>query len=149
MHELIYTKALSYYFNDEYEQHRDKISQVFCEMVERGKETNPVEYKKGLEQQNSLIHQLDNFFNCYDVIITLSTAGEAPQGLYTRDKKDSCLIWTLCHVPSINLPVFKSPNGLPFGAQIVAKQYGDYDLLNFATFLEQRGFLTDWKNWKL
>ena len=147
VHELIYCKALSYYYKEEYENNRQKISHTFREMVEKGRRTSLDEYRNGLEQQNSFIHLLDSFFDKYDIIITLSTAGEAPKGLSTRDKKDSCLIWTLCHVPAISLPIFRSPKGLPFGAQIVARQYRDYDLLNFARLLQQKGFLRDWKDW--
>jgi len=147
-HELIYTKALSYYFKEEYENHKDKISTLFCEMVEKGRKISIDKYLEGLNKQNDLIHKLDTFFEKYDFIITLSTAGEAPKGLYTRDKKDSCLIWTLCHVPVINLPVFKSPNNLPFGAQIIARRYNDYYLLEFTKFLEREGMLNPWQEWE-
>ena len=151
VHEQIYSKALSYYYKEEYENHIDKISDMFKEMVEKGRRVSYDEYMKGLEKQNLFIHQLDYFFdkNEYDAIITLSTAGDAPRGLYTREKKDSCLIWTLCHVPAINLPVFKSPKGLPFGAQIVARQYRDYNLLNFARYLNRKGIIKLWNEEKV
>lgn len=139
VHDLIYTKALSYYFKDEYDAQKEKISQIFREMVENGRRISIEDYSWGLERQRFFIHQLDEFFEKYDFILTLSTAGEAPKGLYARDKKDSCLIWTLCHAPAINLPVFKSPKGLPFGAQIVSRRYRDYDLLDFAKILERGG----------
>ncbi len=146
IHETIYTKALSYYFQEEYEEHPDKISNMFKVMVERGRTISAEVYKRGLEDQNGLIHLLSSFFDEYDIIITLSTSSEAPKGLYTNDKKDSCLIWTLCHAPAINLPIFKSPNNMPFGAQIIAKIYKDYDLIEFARFLKEEGLIMNWKN---
>jgi len=146
VHELIYTKALSYYFNNEYENDKEKISETFCEMVEKGKQISAAQYMEGLEEQNKLTHQLDDFLKNYDIIITLSAAGDASRGLHTIDKKDSCLIWTLCYVPALNLPIFKSPNGLPFGAQIVSRRYRDYNLLNFARYLEEEGLLKHWKD---
>ena len=145
LHELIYIKALSYYFEDEYEYHKEKISRLFCEMVEKGKGISFQEYRSGIEKQNELIHQLDRLLDEYDIIITLSTAGEAPRGLHTLDKRDSCLIWTLCHTLAINLPLFKGPNNLPFGAQIISRRLKDYDLLDFARYLEKEGLFRDWK----
>lgn len=144
-HELVYTKALSYYFREEYENHVDKISEMFRDMVEKGRKISIQKYYHGLEKQNEYIHMLDEFLSKYDIIINLSTGKEAPKGIYGRDIKDNCLIWTLCHVPSMNLPVFRSPNGLPFGAQIVSRRYRDYDLLDFSTYLEREGLLKDWR----
>ncbi len=141
IHDTIYTKALSYYFMEEYEKHRDKISDEFCQLVENGKKIQKREYIDGLESQRQLNSLLEHFLGDKDIIITLSTAGEAMKGLHTPDIKDSCLIWTLCHVPAISLPAFKGPNGLPFGAQIVSSRYRDYDLLAFAGMLEREGLI--------
>lgn len=143
LHELIYSKAISYYFKEEYVAAPEKLSRILREMIESGQKINTVEYVAGLEKQNSLIALLGTFFNSYDIVITLSAAGEAPRGLYTKDKRDSCLIWTLCHVPAINLPLFRGPNGLPFGAQLVSKRYGDYGLLDFVRYLESKKLIGD------
>jgi len=145
IHELIYTKALSYYFQDEYENHKEKISETFREMVEEGGKISTDKYMKGLEDQKILISQFDKFMSGYDIVLTLSTSGDAPKGIFTRDRKDSCLIWTLCHAPAISMPVFRSPVGLPFGAQIISQRYNDYNLLKFARFLKERGFVSNIK----
>jgi len=141
-HELIYSKAISYYFKDEYENHRRNTSASFRNMVENGRKISHDQYLDALNRQELLLDTIDDFLDGYDVAITLSTAGEAPKGLEGKDKKDSCLIWTLCHVPTVNLPIFKSPNGMPFGAQAISKRYSDYDLLDFSNMLFERGFLS-------
>jgi len=143
MHELIYEKALSYYFDKEYREKKDKLSGIFRSMVERGRRISFDEYKQGLQFQAVLTRRMDEFFKDHDIIISLSTAGIAPEGLATIDKPDSCLIWTLCHTPSLNIPIFKGPMGMPFGAQIVAGRYKDYRLLSFAKFLKDSGFVND------
>jgi Asp-tRNA(Asn)/Glu-tRNA(Gln) amidotransferase A subunit family amidase len=77
---------------------------------------------------------MDNFFSDYDILISLSTAGAAPH----RDiieKPDTALMWTMTHLPVISAPVFTSPEGLPFGLQIVARKYNDLLLFNFTDFL--------------
>ncbi|MEE9274072.1 MAG: amidase [bacterium] len=144
LHEVVYTKALSYYFNQEYEEHYEKISPVFLEMVERGRKISPEAYWDGLKRQRELGERLDEFFEDYDFILNLSTSGEAPKGLNGRDKKDCCLIWTLCHAPAVNLPLFQSPSGLPFGAQIVSRQYNERALFSFAKSLREKGRLREW-----
>jgi hypothetical protein len=40
-------------------------------------------------------------------------------------------MWTLTQLPSISAPVFRSPRGLPYGLQIVARRYNDPLLLKF------------------
>lgn len=146
LHDLIYTKALSYYFQDEYERNQRLISDSFRDMLERGRKVSPEAYWNGIERQRSLANQLDAFFEDFDIILNLSTSGEAPRGLYGRDKKDCCLIWTMCHVPALNLPVFRSPSGLPFGAQIVARRYNDLGLFYFARAVREKGLLPDWRH---
>jgi len=147
IHDLIYTKALSYYFNEEYEENRELISDVFQQMVEKGRKITPEMYWEGIKHQQMLQKKLDIFFEDYDFILNLSTSGEAPKGLNGRDKKDNCLLWTLSYVPAVNLPVFKSPNGLPFGAQVVARRYNDRALLAFTQMMKDKGLLPDWREW--
>ena len=61
----------------------------------------------------------------YDVLLTASATGEAPVGLNATGNANNCLIWTTLHVPSVTMPVFKGPHGLPVGAQIIGKANGD------------------------
>ena len=95
------------------------------------------EYQQALEGQYWISRELDQFFlkNQLDIILDLSTGGEALKGLNSVDRPDHCLIWTFCGTPAINLPVFSGPNMMPFGAQIISRRYDDYLLLAFAEYL--------------
>jgi Asp-tRNA(Asn)/Glu-tRNA(Gln) amidotransferase A subunit family amidase len=42
------------------------------------------------------------------------------------------MIWTTMHVPSITIPVFEGPNGLPIGAQLIARHHDDRRLFGIA-----------------
>lgn len=143
VHEVIYNKALSYYFQDEYEKHSDLVSPIMKEMIERGRKISRNDYQDGLRLQNELAGQLDHFLSGFDVIFSHSTAAEAPRGLNGREKKDPCLIWTLCRVPSMNLPLFKSPGNMPFGAQVIARRYHDYLMFAFLDDLAGEGLLKE------
>jgi Asp-tRNA(Asn)/Glu-tRNA(Gln) amidotransferase A subunit family amidase len=41
------------------------------------------------------------------------------------------------HVPAVTLPVFKGPNGLPIGAQLVGKRNGDRALFAAARWVHR------------
>jgi len=139
IHATIYDRTLAYYFKEEFVAHT-LVSPIMYEIVQRGNQLTVEEYKAALAEQAALARELDEFLDRrFDIIVDLSTGGEAPKGLDSNDRLDNCLIWTLCGVPTINLPVFTGPLGLPFGAQIFSRRYNDYLLLNFARHLRQCG----------
>jgi len=130
-HELIYCKALSYYFRAEQRNTRDHISRVLVEMLDRGESTTTEAYLSAVSRQSHLTRTVPEHWT-HDVWITLSAGGEAPIGLRSPDRMDSCKIWTYLGMPVISLPLFQSPDGMPIGLQIVAKKYNDYLLLDIA-----------------
>ena len=140
IHTLIYDKTLSYYFNKEYSKNMDQLSPIIREIIARGNKITPDQYKEALEKQSELAVKLDQFFEKYDIILTLSTSAHAPKKSIIENP-DTSLIWTMCWAPTVNLPIFKAPNNMPFGAQIVAKRYNDYLLLNFAEFLRNNNYI--------
>lgn len=142
VHDIIYNKTLSYYFAGEYEK-KHLVSKVLCGLIQEGLEITLAEYKDAMAKQVSLRGELENFFEEYDVIVTPSTSGEAPLFKKPVDKPDSCLIWSLCGAPALNVPMFSGPQGLPFGLQVVAKRYDDLLLMNFAKKLKEKGFIND------
>lgn len=129
VHQTIYDKALSYYFQNEYKKAED-ISPVMRCIIEKGSDISPETYQKALNDQVELIDTMDEFLSDYDVIISMSSSEVAP----LRDvpeKPDPSLMWTLTHLPSVNVPLFRNADGLPFGLQIAARKYDDYKLLTF------------------
>ena len=141
-HATIYNKCLSYYFNDEYKK-KHFVSKVLSGMIEKGLEITPEEYYKAMDVQVTLREELEEFFCGYDLILTLSTSGEAPLLAEPNDKPDSCLVWNLCGFPALNVPVFKGPKGLPFGLQVVARRYDDLLIARFVKMLKDKGFVED------
>ena len=112
------------------------------DIVTRGNQLSVEQYQDAQKQQSALARELDELLAArYDIVIDLSTGGEALKGLDSVDRPDNSLIWSLCGVPSINLPLFTGPLGLPFGAQAFARRYNDYLLLAFARHLQAQGVL--------
>lgn len=139
VHSTIYDCTLAYYFQEEFKK-KELVSPIMNEIIERGQRVTPKAYQQALQRQEQLAAGMDAFFHDSDAIISLSTAGEAPP----RDQvelPDPALMWTLTHLPVISAPVFRSPGGLPFGAQLVARRYNDCLLFKFADYLRAQGLV--------
>ena len=77
----------------------------------------------------------EEFFKDFDAVIAPSAAGEAPKvGNGTGDPV-FCTIWTLCGLPSLNLPLLVGENGLPVGVQLVGAAEEDDRLLRTASWM--------------
>lgn len=139
VHSLIYDKTLSYYFKEEYENER-LVSPLMKEIIRHGLQITPDDYRKALRDQEKMVLEMDDYMADWDAIICLSTAGQAPERSQI-EQQDSGLMWTLTGLPAISAPAFVSPEGLPFGLQLIARRYNDYLLLNFAEYLVQEGLI--------
>jgi Asp-tRNA(Asn)/Glu-tRNA(Gln) amidotransferase A subunit family amidase len=139
VHATIYDKSLSYYFSEEYRSH-ERISPIMKDMIQSGERISVADYHQALSMQNQLVDAMDDFFSDYDVAICLSTAGEAPPR-NVLEAPDPALMWTLTHLPALSVPIFVSPNGQPFGMQVVARKYNDLLMLDFISQLRSLGMI--------
>jgi Asp-tRNA(Asn)/Glu-tRNA(Gln) amidotransferase A subunit family amidase len=136
VHDTIYNKTLAYYFKEEHKQ-KQLVSPVLSNLIEKGNGITPHQYLEALEKQVYLRESLNSFIKrSGDLFITLSTSGEASLFESPEDKPDSCLIWSLCGSPALSVPIFKGPNKLPFGLQVVALPYFDKLIFNFVKELQ-------------
>ncbi len=142
LHQLIYDKALAYYFKDEYAQHT-LMSPIFYEIIQEGQKISTEAYVKALERQSELTQKFHEWMYSYDIILTLGAADEAPVGLTTPDTPDSNLIWTFLGLPSIMMPVLKGENDLPIGILAIANKYQDPLLLDFVQQLKSHHYIKD------
>jgi len=78
---------------------------------------------------------LHDVFADYDVLLSPAASGEAPLGLGSTGDASFCVIWTTTHVPAVTLPLFTGPNGLPVGAQLVARRNNDRLLFEAARWV--------------
>jgi Asp-tRNA(Asn)/Glu-tRNA(Gln) amidotransferase A subunit family amidase len=72
----------------------------------------------------------------YDVVLTPSAVGEAPLGLTETGSFIFNGIWTLLHVPCINVPGFTSKNDLPIGLTLLGPRFADRRVLAAAAYFE-------------
>ncbi len=82
--------------------------------------------------------QLDGMWEDHDVLLTAAAFGEATVGWNAFVGAPLYQIWTTLHVPSVSLPVFSGPAGLPIGAQLVARRHDDRKLFACARWVFRR-----------
>lgn len=134
-HRRIMEADLATSFAREYADGKDKLSDILCQMIERGQKVLATEYNGAIERVSHLNAALDAIFEDYDAILTPSAPGEAPVGLESTGSPAFCTIWTLCGTPALNLPVLRGPNGMPVGAQLVSYRGDDARLFRTARWL--------------
>ena len=91
----------------------------------------------------TLLHAYDTAARCraefdaiaadYDAVIVPSARGEAT--LFTEGPGDAIFnrMWTLLHGPSVNIPTFTGPTGMPIGVTLLAPRFRDRQLLATAS----------------
>jgi Asp-tRNA(Asn)/Glu-tRNA(Gln) amidotransferase A subunit family amidase len=130
MHDLIYCKSLSYYFQEEL-KHGSKMSKIMNEMIAMGQKIDVADFINAMRLQPEYRAKFDPVIKSYDFLLTPSTASVAPK-VGQSERPDTCLIWTFLGYPVLSLPVFWSEEmNLPFGLQVVAPKYGDFSLFDF------------------
>lgn len=61
----------------------------------------------------------------YDAILTPSTVGAAPRGLADTGPLTFCAMWSLLHMPTVNVPGLRAANGLPLGLTVAGPRFAD------------------------
>ncbi|QQR49684.1 amidase [bacterium] len=139
VHRIIYNKSLAYYFQEEFKQ-KELVSERMAELIEDGLIITVKDYHQALADQRDMVCLVDDVFNDYDVLVSLSTAGQAPLR-HEIELPDPALMWTMTYVPAVSAPVFRAPSGMPFGVQLVTRRYQDLHLFTFINHLVSLGLL--------
>jgi Asp-tRNA(Asn)/Glu-tRNA(Gln) amidotransferase A subunit family amidase len=123
-------------FSFEQINHAEQLSEQLRGLIKQGAAISYEQYNADLivaEQARMSIDQL--LSQEIDVIISPSAIGEAPHGHTHTGDPIFCRVWTLMGLPCITLPLFKGPNGMPVGVQLVARRGRDRFLLSVADAL--------------
>ena len=129
-HAKIYNKSLAYYFQRELRD-IELVSPLFKEIIDCAAKVTTDDFHSALDEQERLIHIVEEAFEDIDFMVLPTTAGEAV-ATDESEPNDSSLIWTLVGVPSLSLPLLKGKNGHPVGVTVIGPKYSDMNLLEFA-----------------
>ncbi len=133
--QVIHEYEIVRHLEREFTENRDQVSETLQPVIERARRIGDDQYEEALEVMASAIVFFDGFFKDFDAIIAPSAAGEAPRfGEGTGDPV-FCSIWTLCGLPTLNLPLLVGENGLPVGVQLIGAVEEDDRLLRTANWM--------------
>ncbi|PCJ72945.1 MAG: glutamyl-tRNA amidotransferase [Rhodobacteraceae bacterium] len=132
---IIHEYEICKHLEKEFTEHWDQLSPSIQPIIERGRKISTAQYDDAVGVMASGRTYFDEFFHDYDAIIAPSAAGEAPKfGNGTGDPV-FCTIWTLCGLPTVNLPLLVGENGLPVGVQLIGSIEEDDRLLRTANWM--------------
>lgn len=95
------------------------------------------QYQRALAKVDPCRKHVDALFAEADVIIAPAAQGEAPEGLRWSGDPIFNRIWTLLGYPTIILPGFFGPKGLPVGVQLIGRRGQDDELIAVAEWMEK------------
>lgn len=121
-------------FLPDYLQHHPLLHEDFRRRVENADGITPRGLLDALDTAAACRKTFDGLFGeRLDVVLTPSAVGEAPFGP-SETTGDAVMnaMWTLLHVPCVNIPGATGPNGLPVGVTLAGPRLGDARLLAVA-----------------
>ena len=107
----------------------DKLSPTLRSMVENGFRRPAQQYLDARDAMRRAQQEFATLIGRWDLIMAPAAPGEAPRGLAATGDPLFSRMWTLLHVPVLNLTVTNGPNGLPVGVQFIGRHDGDLVLL--------------------
>jgi Asp-tRNA(Asn)/Glu-tRNA(Gln) amidotransferase A subunit family amidase len=137
-HKLISGFEMARNLTWELEHHADRISDKLRHgRLKDGLECSYERYSEMRALCERLRGRLHEIMSPYDVVIAPS-GDEAPVGNDPIPHPWVYMPWTVGYVPTVTLPVFKGPSGMPVGMQVLAKRYEDRKLLAAARWIYER-----------
>ena len=122
-------------FKSERENHAKQVGPKLHDLFAEGDRCTSETYAAAIAQAEECRRRMISVFTKYDALITPSAIGEAPAGLESTGDPAFNRIWTLLHLPCINLPVGSGQHGLPVGIQLVGEAGGDAKLVAIAAWM--------------
>jgi Asp-tRNA(Asn)/Glu-tRNA(Gln) amidotransferase A subunit family amidase len=120
----------------EYDRHRECIGAILRRQLDGAAAITADAYDAARRSATRARQAFAAAMADYDVVLTPSAPGAAPQGLASTGSPAFNRLWTLLGSPCVNVTGL-SEAGLPLGVQIVGRFGRDKRALEAALFLEQ------------
>jgi Asp-tRNA(Asn)/Glu-tRNA(Gln) amidotransferase A subunit family amidase len=121
----------------EYRANYDAMPPLLRGRLDESKGITPSAYDAARRVANQARKALAKVFDEFDVLLTFSAPGAAPEGLASTGDPRFNRLWTLMGVPCVNIPAFVADGGLPVGVQVIARFGDDAGALGAARFVEE------------
>lgn len=121
----------------EYDRRPTEINPAFKAYLDDASKVSFEKYGEALAKVDPCRRYVDALFGDADVIVSHAAQGEAPEGRKWTGNPIFNRIWTLLGNPTISLPGFIGPGGLPVGIQLIGRHGRDDDLIAAAEWMEE------------
>ncbi len=98
---------------------QNQLSEKLRSQIEAGLQFTEAELNAARETARKWRSAFQTFLEPGEIVLTLSSTGEAPIGLESTGNPIFNHLWTLLHYPALSLPVGTGKTGLPLGIQLV------------------------------
>ncbi|MFK7893437.1 MAG: amidase [Granulosicoccus sp.] len=134
-HKVIYDYEIFRSLNKQWSGHKSQLSSTAREGLERAQLRSDDDYAEAVTVMQAANEWFETFFHDYDAIVTPSAMGVAPPAGTGTGDPTNCVIWTLCGLPCLSLPILSGEDNLPMGVQLVGSHDQDDRLLRTARWL--------------
>jgi Asp-tRNA(Asn)/Glu-tRNA(Gln) amidotransferase A subunit family amidase len=119
-------------FLNEYRANYSKLHTDFREKVENALGLTGESLCAAYDLAASCRPRFDAIAREFTAVLTPSAPGEAPFGLHTTGDSVFNRMWSLLHVPCVNVPGLTGPAGLPVGVTVTGPRFMDRHVLQVA-----------------
>jgi len=135
-HLAIMAREVPQSLSDAYYRHPAALNPKTLAVAQPDAPADVRSYDRALALAERARHGSDALFQDCDVILSLSALDTAPAGLQSTGDPICNRVWTLLHLPCINVPAGVSDDGLPIGIQLIGPRARDETLLAAAAIIE-------------
>lgn len=132
------------YHRDRLEKSPERFGADVLERMKIGYNTSGIDHAAGVIAQRHWRRQVEGLFDHVDLIVTPSVGFAAPQVAEsakmieaTRGLTWLTFPWSFAQVPALSLPCGFTTTGLPIGAQLVGRHFGEAVLLAVADAVQE------------
>ena len=136
-HGVVQGYEASLAFADEWDRHRAALSTTLATYLEGVAAITPEQYDAARRTARRARHALSDLYGDYDVLLTFSVGGEAPEGFASTGSPAFNRLWTLTGGPCLNITGMTGATGMPIGVQLVGRFGRDRELMQIGRFLER------------
>lgn len=130
---MAYEVARAYAY--EWHNHGERLSEAVRKLIEEGIAVPSERYDAARAQGRTCRSLFCEAMRQFDVVITPSAIGEAPEGLASTGSPVFNRMWTLLGTPAVTVPAGRGPCGLPLGLQMVGAPGEDARTLAAANWI--------------
>jgi Asp-tRNA(Asn)/Glu-tRNA(Gln) amidotransferase A subunit family amidase len=136
-HAVIMAYEAAHAYAYEWHAHGDQLSRQLRELIGEGIATSPERYDAARIHGHRCRALFAETMRDFDVVLTPSAVGQAPEGLASTGSPAFNRMWTLLGTPAVTVPAGLGPLGLPLGAQVVGAVGDDSRTLSAAAWIHR------------